>query len=105
VLLGVALLADAPRIVTASVLSIILVAVGGGVLNHFDKVSVHVMVTVSCATLLMTVLWPAGLLMGWGAVLVSWARIQLQCHTLRQVVEGWLIALLSAGGVWMVYLR
>ncbi len=105
VLLGVFALGDAPRVAYACVLSIVVVTILGGIINRREKISVHVLVIVSCATALAHLAWPVGLGLGIGAVLVSWARVYLTCHTLKQVLAGWIVAVVSTVGVFAVYMR
>jgi len=105
VLLGVFAVGNAPRVASACVLTIVLVTILGGIINRWEKISVHVMVVVSCATVLAHLAWPVGLGLGIGAVLVSWARVYLACHTPRQVLAGWMVAVISSVGVFSLYLR
>ena len=104
-LLAAFALGRAPRVAYACVLTIGMGTFLGGLINQVEKISVHVLVVVSCATALTLLAWPVGLGLGLGALLVSWARVYLGCHTLRQVGLGWIVAVVSATGVFAVLMR
>jgi membrane-associated phospholipid phosphatase len=103
-LLTASTLGGAPLISRACIYAAILAAAAGAVINRFSKVSVHAMTAAGCAIVLLYLSLLAGLLMVTAAAAVSWSRIPLKRHTLRQVIAGWLVAIGSVAVVFSLLL-
>jgi membrane-associated phospholipid phosphatase len=88
VLLGILLLAGAPRLLLASLAAGVVANAIGALLNRVTKVSVHAGAIAGSAVLLAYALPAAGALLGLAALLVAWARVRLEHHTPSQVLLG-----------------
>jgi membrane-associated phospholipid phosphatase len=103
-LTAIIILGGAPPISRACVYAAMLAAAAGAVINRFYKVSVHAMTAAGCAIVLLYLSALAGLLMVTAAAAVSWSRIPLKRHTLRQVITGWVVAIGSVAIVFSLLL-
>jgi len=98
------ILGDAPPISRACIYAAMLAATTGAVINRFSKVSVHAMTAAGCAIVLLYLSLLAGIFMVTAAAAVSWSRIPLKRHTLRQVITGWVVAVASVAVVFSLLL-
>jgi membrane-associated phospholipid phosphatase len=65
-----------------------------GVANHFNKVSVHTG-SVACAAAIFTIVSShAAAFLALSSVLVGWSRVELERHSLVQVVQGGVLGVL-----------
>ncbi|AAZ55545.1 phosphatase PAP2 family protein [Thermobifida fusca] len=96
---AVLLLLDAPRIVLALVVAILAGLVSTSVVNRWWKISVH---TTSAAGVATALAFTYGLMWGVAApavALVAWSRVELDHHTVAQVVAGALQGAVVCGTV------
>jgi membrane-associated phospholipid phosphatase len=103
-LTAIIILGGAPLISRACIYAAILAAAAAAVINRFSKVSVHAMTAAGCAIVLLYLSLLAGILMVTAAAAVSWSRIPLKRHTLRQVITGWVVAIASVAIVFSLFL-
>jgi len=95
-LIGILVLAKAPLILTACLISAVLATLIGFVINNrFTKLSLHSVGMAGCVTVLCLTLPLLGLCMIPFALLVGWARIRLKHHTLLQILIGWIVSVVS----------
>ncbi len=92
----------APRILLASFVAAGVALVGVLVATFRTKVSVHAGVSAGCSAVLFFVSPPVGLAAALATVIVSWARVRLQAHTVTQVLLGWIIALAATVCIFVV---
>jgi membrane-associated phospholipid phosphatase len=95
----------APAAILACIYAGLLGLVLGGLINLWvTKVSGHVFSNAYSTAVLLTVQPPFGLLMVGVTVLVSWSRLRLNRHNLRQVLLGWAVGFLCVVLVFQIYL-
>jgi membrane-associated phospholipid phosphatase len=91
----------APAIALACLYAALTTLLIAAAINRFlSKVSLHSVAVAGCAAALFWVSLPLGLLLAGVAAAVGWARIELEHHTLPQVLVGWGIAV---GSVLLVF--
>jgi len=95
-LIGILVLAKAPLILTACLVSAILATLIGFVINNrFTKLSLHSVGMAGCVTVLCLTFPVLGLAFIPFAPLLGWARIRLKHHTPLQILIGWLVSVIS----------
>jgi membrane-associated phospholipid phosphatase len=67
----------------------LLEGVGLTIITRFWKISFHAAVSMSCAAFLLPVSAWLALIMATAALIVGWARLPVNHHTLAQVIGGW----------------
>ena len=103
-MIGGLALVGAPRETIAAALALALANAIDGVINYAYKVSAHATAAAACATLLWL------FVPGWGApaalaaALVGWSRVELGRHTTGQVLLGWLVGVVGALAVQVVFI-
>lgn len=91
-LLAFLILADAPRIIVACLYAAVAANAVGALVNRFSKVSVHAAAMAGCTTVLFSLSVAIGLAMAAITLILGWARVRTEDHSLGQVVMGWAIA-------------
>jgi membrane-associated phospholipid phosphatase len=103
-MIGAFVLLRAPHATIAAALAMALANAVDGVINYGYKVSAHTTAAAVCAALLWL------LVPGWGApaavaaALVGWSRVELGRHTTGQVLLGWLVGIVSALAVQLLFI-
>ncbi|MFB6208107.1 MAG: hypothetical protein ABEJ69_02045 [Candidatus Nanohaloarchaea archaeon] len=85
-----------PAIMRQGMYMSVLAGFTGALVNRKTKISLHTGVMAGTAAVMYYVNPLAGVLAGVATVLVSWSRIHLDHHTLRQVALGFLVPVLAA---------
>jgi len=99
-LLAFLILTGAPGIIVACLYAAVVANAVGAFVNRFSKVSVHAAAMAGCTVVLFSFSVPIGLAMAAITLLLGWARVRTEDHSLGQVVMGWVIA---AACVWIVF--
>lgn len=100
---GAFVLIRAPHATIAAALALALANAVDGVINYAYKVSAHTTAAAGCATLLWLFVPGWGLPAALAAALVGWSRVELGRHTTGQVVLGWLVGVVSALSVGLLF--
>ena len=96
----VLILFRAPSVLIAGATTALCALVIAIVINRFwDKLSIHVGCTVGVAAACSLYSVPWALFFGFGAAAVAWARWVNQRHTVRQMIIGAVVALISIFGI------
>lgn len=97
--------ADAPPIALACIYAALLtITLAAGINRFLTKVSIHSAAMAGCATVIALLSPPIGFLMALTTVAVGWSRVQLNQHTVGQVMLGWSIAVVFMFSVFHLYL-
>jgi membrane-associated phospholipid phosphatase len=99
-LLAFLVLAGAPRIIVACLYAAVVANAVGAFVNRFSKVSVHAAAMAGCTAVLFSLSVGIGLAVAAIALVLGWARVRTEDHSLSQVIMGWAIA---AACVWIVF--
>jgi membrane-associated phospholipid phosphatase len=99
-LLAFLILTGAPRVIVACLYAAVVANAVGAFVNRFSKVSVHAAAMAGCTAVLFSFSVPIGLAMAAIALVLGWARVRTEDHSLSQVIMGWAIA---AACVWIVF--
>lgn len=92
---------NAPAIALACLYAALPTVVIAAMINRLiTKISLHAVAMAGCAAALFWMSPWLGLLVAAAGLAVSWARVQLQHHTLPQILLGWGVA---AGSVFIVF--
>jgi hypothetical protein len=95
----------APAIALACLYAALLTVVVAALINRLiTKISLHSVAMAGCAAAMFWVSPGLGLFLAVAAIVVGWARLQLQQHTLPQVLLGWGVATGSLLTVFGLYL-
>jgi hypothetical protein len=89
---------QAPSILLASFSAALAAILAAAIINRYwTKISIHAGTMAGVMVLAGFYSWPLALLLGFGALLVSWARLVTKRHTLLQTVLGWAVAASCVG--------
>jgi len=99
-LLAFLILTGAPRIIVACLYAAVVANAVGAFVNRFSKVSVHAAAMAGSTAVLFSFSVPIGLAMAALTLVLGWARVRTEDHSLGQVIMGWAIA---ATCVWIVF--
>ena len=94
-LLVILILAGAPPIIVACLISAVLATGVGYLINRYTKLSLHSAAVAGCATVLLLIAPVVGTTMALFTPLVGWARIRLKHHTPFQILIGWIVPMAS----------
>ena len=95
VLLTILVLAKAPLVLTACLISAVLSTAIGYVINRYTKLSLHSAAMAGCTTVLILTAPIIGVVMALFTPLVGWSRIRLKHHTPLQILIGWTLSMAS----------
>jgi len=82
-----------PRRLSLSVLFSLILLSTSQIANYFVKSSLHVSFTIFLSFLILPMNLMLGLLFLFFAVLVAWARLTLERHTVKEIIAGTIIGL------------
>ena len=103
-MVAIFVLCGAPLISQVGMYAAVSATVISALINRFSKISVHAMMAAGGATMLFHLSLPIGVALGAAAACVSWSRVRLERHTWRQVISGWIVAILCVVAVFYFYL-
>ena len=99
-LLATLIVLPAPPIVWWSMVTALAAMTIGAFINFLvHKVSLHVLTDTACATFLLFLWPPVGILLMLASLLVAWSRVYLNRHTVPDVVWGFAVGLLCSAVV------
>lgn len=103
VLLAVLIVLPAPPIVWWSMVTALVAITVGAFINYLvHKVSLHVLADTACATFLLFLWPPVGILLMVASLLVAWSRVYLNRHSVPDVLWGFSVGLVcSAAFFWL----
>ncbi|HSH04299.1 MAG TPA: phosphatase PAP2 family protein [Anaerolineae bacterium] len=86
---------QAPAVLQDSLIALTITMIVNGIINRWTKVSLHTATMAGIFMLILSQSLSWGLLAGLLSFAVGWSRVELQRHTLPQVILGWFVAVIS----------
>jgi membrane-associated phospholipid phosphatase len=91
ILLAVLVIAKAPVVLIACLVSAVIATALGYWINRYTKLSLHSAAMAGCTAVLLLTAPQVGLVMAVFTPVVGWARIRLKHHTPAQILIGWIL--------------
>ena len=104
ILLIVLIIAKAPLVIIACLVSAVIATVLGYWVNRYTKLSLHSAAMAGCTAVLLWTAPVIGVIMAIIAPLVGWSRIRLKHHTPLQILIGWMVSMICVFVVFVLML-
>ena len=104
ILLIVLVIAKAPLVIIACLVSAVIATALGYWVNRYTKLSLHSAAMAGCTAVLLWTAPVIGVIMAIIAPLVGWSRIRLKHHTPLQILIGWMVSMICVFVVFVLML-